>query len=291
MPSTSVLFKIIVTGWKAGPWAERCLQSIIAQTYPHYEVIVTDDASDDPALSALLQRYCEQYGWNLILNVRHCGALFNQVRAIRRIARDEDDVIVFLDMDDRFAHPHVLEYLAQVYADRSIQLTYGSYIPIPPSSTCIPAQPYPPWVIRENAYRRFALMPERGGGIFWNHLRTFRFRLFQALDESDFIGPDGRYYQCGGDAALMFPCLELSGGHFRFIGEILYHYTSNNPNSDWRIRGRETWENVLHILRKPPKSPLFSVEPIHVLGGSNEERRRVGSGWIHRRVFGETPSR
>lgn len=255
----SVRFKVIVTGWKAGPWAEACLQSLAAQSYKNYDASLTDDASGDPDLAFLLKRYSAQYGWDLMLNHRHCGALFNQVRAIRRIAHDDDDVIVFLDMDDKLAHANVLEFLAGIYADPAIQLTYGSYAPVPPSPTCIPAKPYPKWVVQENAYRQFALMPERGGGIFWNHLRTFRFRLFRALDESDFIGPDGRYYQCAGDAALMFPCLELAGGRFRFINDVLYHYTSNNPNSDWRVRGKETWNNILHILRKPAKSPLVEA--------------------------------
>jgi GT2 family glycosyltransferase len=38
-------------------WLERAIQAVLEQTYPHWELCITDDASTDPQVTQLLQRY------------------------------------------------------------------------------------------------------------------------------------------------------------------------------------------------------------------------------------------
>ena len=38
-------------------WLEKCIDSVIAQTYDHWELCISDDASTDPKIHKCLERY------------------------------------------------------------------------------------------------------------------------------------------------------------------------------------------------------------------------------------------
>lgn len=44
---------LIVTTYNVGPYIERCINSIAAQSFRDFELIVVDDASTDQTLSVL----------------------------------------------------------------------------------------------------------------------------------------------------------------------------------------------------------------------------------------------
>ena len=47
----SELISVIVPVFRTERYIERCLKSILAQTYPDIEIIVVDDGTDDKAQS------------------------------------------------------------------------------------------------------------------------------------------------------------------------------------------------------------------------------------------------
>lgn len=242
-------FKIISCGWCAGPWIRGCVESIESQQYTDYDVCIIDDASGDAELSAFITQKCEERGWKYILRDERMGAARNQWDGVHLMVPDQDDVVIFLDSDDQFAHRFVLDRLVEAYADGT-KLTYGSYEPVPPSSTCNPAVACPLEVIVAGDYRHYGL---HGYGIFWNHLRTVKYELFSQLTEVDFKDQYGQWLKSAVDSAVMFPCLELSRGAFKFLPETLVLYNSENPLSDWRLQPNQCDQDHVWILTRPRK--------------------------------------
>lgn len=251
-------FLIVSTGRNTSPWVKRCIQSVADQQYSHFRMVIVDDASTDSSLDIItdtVERLDDRF--EVIANDTPKGAMYNQVHAIRKMAPEPDDVIVWLDSDDRFAHEKVLNRLASVYLS-NVLMTYGQYASEPHSPTCTPAFAYPPLVIQSNDYRKFAAKPTHpAGGIRFNHLRTVMAKLFYAMDDTDFQDANGRWFQTCCDAAIMIPALEMAAGRFRFIREVLYIYNSENSNSDWRRDPRQVDRDHTHILTRLKKKDPY----------------------------------
>jgi len=215
-------------------WLPACLKSIAEQAWDNFDVIVIDDASDDGLQSDFVANYCEEKGWTAVLNETPKGAMYNHVYAIRNFC-DPEDVVVFVDGDDRLAHEYVLQTLDKFYSTGKYDLTYGSYDSVPRSKTCIQAKPYPPKVVKNREFRTYT----RVNGLHVNHLRTVKAKLPLKLGNENFTFPDGEWFKACTDTAMMIPCLELAGRRHVVIPDILYLYNSENPASDWRTKLNE----------------------------------------------------
>lgn len=222
-----------------------CLASLEVQDYDDFEVMVVDDASTDNSRE-IAAEFCDANRWPLITRDERLGAVRNQVDAIRLGCDSPDDVIVFVDGDDRLERTDTFDILNRYY-DQGALLTYGSYRPDPPDPGCAPARPYPSKVIRRNAYRA---SPARHS---YNHLRTFTYGLFSQLDDTDFRDDRGEWFTSTPDAVMMFPCLELARGAIAFVPEVLLVYSSDLPSAEWRNDPTAVDYVNRTVLARPPK--------------------------------------
>jgi len=77
---TLPLVTIVALCYNHAPFLVEALNSILAQTYPHLEVILVDDASTDSSVAILKQYAAAHPTWQLLLlphNIGNCAA-FNQ---------------------------------------------------------------------------------------------------------------------------------------------------------------------------------------------------------------------
>jgi glycosyltransferase involved in cell wall biosynthesis len=212
-----------------------------------------------PRQPELIQRFCEARGWAYIFNEERRGALYNLYQAAHVLEPELEDVIVFVDADDRLIKRDSLSRLRWYYEEYGPLLTYGSYVCDPPDDFVTPAMNFPDDIVRENAYRRWTARDDPDATWF-NHLRTMRFHLFDRLrPERDFQFPDGRWFMACYDTATMVPALELAGGRHLMIPEVLYLYTRDNPLSDCRASLHEIEEAHRQIFGRPPLEPLGPV--------------------------------
>lgn len=243
-------FLVVAAGRNHPDLTAICLDSIAAQK-GDVAVCLVDDASNDPRNPALLSIAAEDYGWTFIQRAERHFPLANQVAAWRALSPKDDDVVVFVDLDDRLAHDHVFEVVARYY-ERGAWLTYGSYEPEPASDTlavgCVPAQEYPPEVVRFNLYR--SVKP------YFNHLRTVSWRVLKHLTEEDLRDDFGNYWQANADASVMLPCLELAADRAAFVSDILYKYTCNNPDAVWRTQQTRLNTEWRQLRARKPKEAL-----------------------------------
>lgn len=252
-------FKLLVTGWNCYRFVERSLRSIAAQRDPGFDVCVVDDASDDPRQPELVRSLCDAYGWHVVLNEERKGALFNLHHAAHVLEPEPTDVLVFVDLDDRLVHADVLGRLRSYYETFDPLMTYGSYVCDPHDDDVAPAREFPMEVVDTNSYRAFSCRDEPDP-IWFNHLRSVRFDLFDRLDPArDFTFPDGTWFQACYDTAIMIPSFELAGGRYVMIPEVLYLYTRDNPLSDCRVSGPEVDAAHRQIFSMPPRDPIGPI--------------------------------
>lgn len=205
---------------------ELCLRQLARQDYPNFTVVVVDDASSDGS-TEVAREWCADMGWSLIRRTERMGAVRNQHDAILLGCTSPDDVVVWVDGDDRLARTDTFDVLNRYY-DEGALVTWGSYEPDPPSATCAPAAPYRRSVIRQNAYRRCAT-PHA-----YNHLRTMARSIFDQMDDADFRDDAGEWFMSTPDAVFMFPALELARGAVAFVPETLLIYSSDLGSAEWR---------------------------------------------------------
>lgn len=244
-------YKIIVAGYNCEAYAPRCLKSIQEQTYRNFDVCLVDDASTETDLAPFLKAIAEIQGWKFLHREVNAGALRSQHEGITLMDPQDGDVIVWVDMDDAFSSPDSLAILDSYYDD-STPMTYGTYQSVPFSETCPEVARYPEECEKRNDYRHLSKW-----GIRYNHLRTVRWELYKNLDvEKDFMF-QGDWMHLASDTAVMIPCLEMSGGKYKLIPDVLYNYSSDNPISEWRKAPKGTDKMHAHLQSLPKKNPVW----------------------------------
>lgn len=257
MDSSVTNFKIVSVGWSCADWLERTLRSVESQTIDTWDIWITYDPSDDDGADKI-RAWCDERDsrWHYTINDTHKWAVRNQYEALQNLDVQDEDVVVFLDLDgDQLAHPKVLKHLAEHYSDGTL-LTYGSYEPVPYAATCTPACPFPQNVVKQGSYRTHMLT----SGCCFNHLRTMSGKVFNRIPLEEFkwnSGPQaGQWYVAGTDYVFMVAGLELAGGKYKCLDEVLLLYNHANPKADYLTHPSDADACTQNYLRRPPLSPI-----------------------------------
>lgn len=251
-------FQIVSVGWNCAPFAERTLDSILAQSVDDWRVRIVVDPSSD-GTEEVVENWLKAHPDNRFstqFNKQRQFAVRNQVEALEALDPDDDDVIVWLDLDgDQFAHEDVLERL-QTYYKGDTLLTFGSFLPVPNTTEFSPATPFPRSVIASNGYRDHIL----NVSCCFNHLRTMKGVVYRNIPPSHFRWRSGKWYEGGTDYIFMCAGLELAGSRHKYIKEILCLYNNANPNADFKVRGRQSSKCTVDYLKRPPLEPLPKLQ-------------------------------
>ena len=223
-----LLFNIVVPLFNAEKYIEKCLNSIINQSYKRFQVQVVDDCSGDSSYE-IASSICKQNkNLKISRNSRRIGALNNIHNLLNKKIKDPTKTVdLLIDGDDYLYSGDVLNILKEKYIQTNCLITYGSHM----SSKGVQGKKYPRLIRKFNLFRKY----------FWyaSHLRTFRHDLWLALNPQDLLNKNKEYYSVAWDLAIMLPLLEMAGNRQEFISEVLYAYNDTNPISDHRIRRKE----------------------------------------------------
>lgn len=227
------------------------ISSILEQNYDNYHVYIINDCSTDDTsqkIKEFLKSHPRGYKVIVIDNETRVGAMANYYTIINQV--DDHLIVINIDGDDYLAHANVFSYINNVYANENVWLTYGQYVEYSTGKRGF-CSGYPKNVIQKNSFRKH--------GLPISHLRTYYAWLFKKIDKEDLMYR-GRFVSATCDKALMVPMVEMCGGRFRCIQDILYVYNDTNPISDMRIAGYMQGAVRDKILEMPPYEPL--LEPI-----------------------------
>jgi glycosyltransferase involved in cell wall biosynthesis len=255
------MFKIISVGWQCAQFLERTLQSVENQTVRDWEMMIVYDNSTDNG-AELIEQWATDHNpffggrYHYQLNSDQRFAVRNQYEGLEALDPADDDIIVFLDLDgDQLAHASVLDNLLTAYSDGTTLLTYGNYEPVPHVDTCPPAVAFPDDVVASVGYRHYILS---GAGSCFNHLRTMKGKVFKAIPEDRFHWANSdEWYQNGTDYVFMVNGLELVGGKYKCLTEVLCLYNHDNPLADNITHPAATHQGVQDMLARPPLAAAF----------------------------------
>lgn len=101
--SEQFLVSVIVPIYKVEAYIDKCIRSILKQTYKNYEVILVDDGSPDKCPD-ICDKYACEYDNIRVLHKKN-GGLSDARNAGVSIARGE--YVTFVDSDDYIADDYI----------------------------------------------------------------------------------------------------------------------------------------------------------------------------------------
>jgi glycosyltransferase involved in cell wall biosynthesis len=243
-------------------YVTKCIDSVASQDYDSYIHILIDDASTDGSADIVrskIQSLPEdlQKKFMLIVNTENRGAPRNQIENIRKINAD-DAIIMLLDADDSLINDNtVFSYFNTVY-DGTTEFTYGSCWSMVDDIPLI-SQPYPEAVKQAKTYRSHHfnwILP-------YTHLRTFKKKLINDLDDSLFQDGQGQWYKAGGDGSVFYALIEAADPNkVKCLQDVVYNYNDINPLNDYKVNAAEQNKNARDIVNKmnqPKKKILIAI--------------------------------
>ena len=226
------------------------LHTILAQKYDNFHVYIIDDNSSDgtaDVLAEYIRSHPRADKVTLQRNKKHLGPMANFYHPIH--ALDDHVIVINIDGDDWLPHENVFSFINKIYADKNIWLTYGQYKEFPSGAIGF-CRGFPKQIIQSNSYRTYQLPV--------SHLRTYYAWLFKKIKKEDLMYK-GDFVQATCDKVLMAPMIEMCGGRFMCVQDILYIYNTVNPIAETRINGILQGEIRDHLFKLPAYEPLAEV--------------------------------
>lgn len=117
------LISIITPAYNAEAYVEKTIESVLAQTFQNWEMIIVDDCSKDNTVQ-IIEKYCKiDCRIQLIKHEKNQGVAAARNTALK-VAKGE--YIAFLDSDDMWM-PEKLEKQYNFMAENDYVLTYTAY--------------------------------------------------------------------------------------------------------------------------------------------------------------------
>lgn len=115
------LFSIIVPIYNVERYLEQCIESVLAQDYQNYELILVDDGSPDNSID-ICAKYAKQYS-NIVFIHKINGGVSDARNAGIQIARGE--YLMFLDSDDYWEGTSILSDLQKIITENNPDVIFN----------------------------------------------------------------------------------------------------------------------------------------------------------------------
>ena len=99
-------------------------------------------------------------------------------------------------------------------------------------------------MVAKNNFREF--------GFYAAQPRTYYAWLAKKVKKSDLVDEKEKFFFVSGDAALMFPMLEMAGERFKFIEKVLYTRNVETPINVFKT-DKTLQQDIVRLVRNKPK--------------------------------------
>jgi GT2 family glycosyltransferase len=108
---------VVILSFNAKKFIKPCVRSVLSSEYPHFEVIVVDNASTDGSFEVLLAEWSKDARVKIIQNRRNIGfAAGNNVG----FKASQGEIVVFLNVDTRVDRKWLGKLVATLQGNRSL---------------------------------------------------------------------------------------------------------------------------------------------------------------------------
>lgn len=91
------LFSVLIANYNNGQYLEECLQSVFAQSYTNWEIIIVDDGSTDIVSKEIYDKIKDKPKVRIFFNERNMGCGFAKRKCVEKA---KGEFCAFLDPDD-----------------------------------------------------------------------------------------------------------------------------------------------------------------------------------------------
>lgn len=244
-------FCFVAPCYNASEYVARMLHSVCGQSYENWRLILIDDVSSTEhrlKTNEIVWQFKRMIGDSspfkstdqepkiTFVQNQNSEKLWEVANVLRGIKMCEDeDIVCRIDADDWLTDLDALHIINEYYehfgCDAAWTAHRWSYTDKNISSA-LPkdADPYTyPWVS--------------------SHLKTFRKRLLNGVNDENFRGEDGNYIRRAGDQAIYLPALKNAKNPI-FIPRVMYHYTINDVPETYQTDDAKFQFDEALFLRK-----------------------------------------
>lgn len=118
MDSNDIKFSVIVPIYNSEQYLDKCVQSVLCQTYKNFELILIDDGSTDKS-GLIGDKWSGADERVIFIQQKNCGASAARNNGIRNAT---GDYLIFLDSDDWWLTSSVLHRLAEKIAKNKVDI-------------------------------------------------------------------------------------------------------------------------------------------------------------------------
>lgn len=256
MPREKPIVSIIVPVYNVEKYLPACIDSILAQTFRDFDLILVDDGSPDSS-QAILEQYAQKDS-----RVRAFRKENGGVSSARNfgLERAEGEYIGFVDADDSVA-PVYLEWLYEALDACSAPIAMCAYRYVQegrkPETRPQPERPAPELVTAES----YSWMCPSSGGHCWRMLT--RKEILQEIR----FDPELWY----GEDALFFMQEFLKAGKLAFLPCALYDYTVREgsavkqPSNARIYTAYLAWTKVWRLVQEYPDPMRATTEERYLM--------------------------
>ena len=120
--SETPLVSILVANYNNGQYLQEAVNSILAQTYPNWEIVIVDDCSTDSSHDLYPQLSADSR-IHIFYNERNFGAGYTKRRCVEE---SRGEICGFVDPDDLLAEPDVIKQMVDAHLDHpAVSLVYS----------------------------------------------------------------------------------------------------------------------------------------------------------------------
>lgn len=117
------LISVIMPCYNMASYVADSIKSVIAQTYPHWELLIVDDASTDETVSIIESYVQTDSRIRLAIKTQNSGIADTRNQCIQTA---QGQFLAFLDADDIW-HPEKLEKQLNFMLEKNVGFTYSTY--------------------------------------------------------------------------------------------------------------------------------------------------------------------
>jgi len=230
-------FVIVMPCFNAERTITQSLLSVISQSYNNWKILIRDDMSTD-STRKIVDNIVSVFGLGEKIKVKTNKSKKWEVANIIDMLEecDDNDIVCRLDGDDWLTDLDCFAILNNRYNELDVDVMWTAHrwaFTDNNISSNLPkdANPYEyPWVS--------------------SHFKTFRKRLINNVDDSNFRGQDGEYFKRIGDQAIYLPVLHQSKGNWHFEPKVMYHYTIDMSPETFQTDDSKFQKQEGEFLRK-----------------------------------------
>lgn len=233
------MVSVLIPAYNAEKTINRCIDSILCQTYQNIEVIIVNDGSTDNTL-AVLSNYAKKDGRILICSQSNKG-----VSAARNacLKNANGDYILYVDADD-WIEPNMIQRMLELINDADIAFCESDHAKIVEQVEQVNNIKIEYWNQRQQM-REF-MKHERMTGMLWNKL------IRRSITNSVWFNEKTGY---GEDAEFLWKILKHSG-EMVVTNEVLYHHVLEDTSishlsfSEKKYSAIPMWESINEDVEK-----------------------------------------